>query len=317
MKNVLITGGCGYKGSVLVPKLLKQNYKVRVIDLMWFKNSLEPHQNLIVIKKDIRNITEKDLEGIDQIVHLASVANDPCSDLNPKASWEVNVLGTLILLNAAVKSGIKRIIFASSSSVYGIKKNRNVTENLDLNPITDYNKTKMIAERILLSFKDLIDVTIVRPATVCGLSSRMRFDVSVNMLTIQALRNKLITVYGGQQTRPNIHIDDITELYFFLLEKPNVLGIYNAGFENLSINSIANSIVKKIKNTKIEKTFTNDKRSYHISSQKLLKIGFLPKKNINNAIDEITNYFNTKGIIESDINHNVKWLKKNDTLGFL
>lgn len=317
MKTILITGGCGYKGSVLVPKLLQNNYIVKVIDLMWFENSLEPHKNLSVVKKDIRNITEEDLKGIDQIVHLASVANDPSSDLNPKISWEINVLGTFILLNIAVKSGIKRIIFASSSSVYGIKEDKNVTENLDLNPITDYNKTKMIAERVLLSFKDLIDVTIVRPATVCGMSSRMRLDVSVNMLTIQALKNRLITVYGGEQTRPNIHIDDIVELYFFLLEKPKILGIYNAGFENLSINSIANSIRKKIKNTQVKKTLTNDKRSYHISSQKLLNIGFQPKKNVENAIDEMINQFRGTGITDSDINHNVKWLKKNDTLDSL
>ena len=317
MKTILITGGCGYKGSVLVPKLLQNNYIVKVIDLMWFENSLKPHKNLSVVKKDIRNITEEDLKGIDQIVHLASVANDPSSDLNPKISWEINVLGTFILLNIAVKSGIKRIIFASSSSVYGIKEDKNVTENLDLNPITDYNKTKMIAERVLLSFKDLIDVTIVRPATVCGMSSRMRLDVSVNMLTIQALKNRLITVYGGEQTRPNIHIDDIVELYFFLLEKPKILGIYNAGFENLSINSIANSIRKKIKNTQVKKTLTNDKRSYHISSQKLLNIGFQPKKNVENAIDEMINQFRGTGITDSDINHNVKWLKKNDTLDSL
>ena len=187
---------------------------------MWFGNFLKPHPKLKVVKGDIRNIDDVDLDGVDAIIHLSSVANDPCGDLDPKLTWEISALATMQLADKAVRSGIKRFIYASSGSVYGIKDEQQVTEDLELKPISEYNKTKMVAERVLLSYADDMAVQIVRPATVCGYSPRMRLDVSVNMLTMQALAIDKITVFGGKQMRPNIHIDDITDLYLFMLDHP-------------------------------------------------------------------------------------------------
>ena len=312
MNKILITGGCGYVGSVLVPKLLKLNYKVIVLDTQWFGINLKKNKNLTIIKKDVRNISSKDLNGVKTVYHLASIANDPMGALDPELTWEISCLGTMKLLEASLKNKVKKIIYASSSSVYGIKKEKKVVENLSLEPISIYNKAKMVAERILLSYSDKINISIIRPATVCGISSRMRFDVSVNMLTYQALKNKKITVFGGDQVRPNIHIDDLVDLYiFFLKNNKRLNGIFNAGFENLSIKQIAKNISREIKSNIIFLKNTNDKRSYRVDSSKLKSVGFKPKKNVMIAIRELKKYFNEQSI--KKINENsfsIDWLKK-------
>jgi len=164
--NILVTGGCGYKGTVLVPKLLARGYRVNVADIMWFGNFLEPHDNLNVLKADIRDIENIDLNGIDTIIHLASVANDPCGDLDPKLTWEISALATMQLADKAAKSNVTQFIYASSGSVYGVKEEDQVTEDLELKPISEYNKTKMVAERVLLSYSEKMSVQIIRPATV-------------------------------------------------------------------------------------------------------------------------------------------------------
>jgi len=199
--NILVTGGCGYVGTVLVPKLLVAGHNVTVIDTLWFGNHLAEHKNLEVIQGEIREVEKIPLKGVDIIIHLASIANDPCSDLDPKLTWEVIALGTMQLADHAVRKGVKQFIYASSGSVYGIKHEDQVTEELELTPITEYNKAKMVAERVLLSYSDKIHMQILRPATVCGYSPRMRLDISVNLLTIQALTKGVITVFGGSQTR--------------------------------------------------------------------------------------------------------------------
>jgi nucleoside-diphosphate-sugar epimerase len=309
INSVLVTGACGYKGSILVPKLISNGYEVTVIDTQWFGNELVAHPNLKVLNQDVRDIHDIDLSGIDAIIHLASVANDPCGDLDPKLTWEISALATMQLADKAAKEGVKHFVYASSGSVYGVKDEEQVTEDLSLEPISEYNKTKMVSERVLLSYADKMVVQIVRPATVCGLSPRMRLDVSVNMLTMQALENGLITVFGGDQTRPNIHIDDITDLYIFLLENPHVNGVYNAGFENISILDIANMVVDKV-GAKIEVTPSNDPRSYRINSDKLLATGFKPKKTVSDAIDEIIEQFKAGKLIDEDRWHNLKWMQQ-------
>ena len=185
--KILVTGACGYKGHVLVPKLLARGYEVIAFDLQWFGNFLAPHQNLTVVKGDVRDIDIIPLDGVDCIIHLSSIANDPCGDLNPKLTWEVSALATMQLADKAKRMGVKRFIYASSGSVYGVKEEAQVTEELELKPISEYNKTKMVGERVLLSYQDDMVVQIVRPATVCGYSPRMRLDVSVNLLTMLAL----------------------------------------------------------------------------------------------------------------------------------
>lgn len=307
--KVLVTGACGYKGSVLVPKLLTSGAEVVALDIMWFGNFLQPHPALTVIEGDVREPEAIDLTGIDAIVHLASVANDPCGDLDPKITWEVSALGTMRLADRAARYGIKHFIYASSGSVYGLKDEDQVTEDLELFPLSEYNKTKMVGERVLLSYSDDMAVQIIRPATVCGYSPRMRLDVSVNMLTMQALANGVITVYGGKQVRPNIHIDDITDLYLFLLKNPQHTGIYNAGFENLSILEIAEMVVSHMPAT-IEVTESNDPRSYRVNSDKLLATGFRPKKTVDHAVREIIEMYKQGTIKDDDSYHNLRWMQK-------
>ncbi len=307
--KILVTGACGYKGSVLVPKLLDRGYTVIGVDIMWFGNELQPHPNLRVVKEDVRNLDSLPLTGVDAIIHLSSVANDPCSDLDPQLTWEVSCLATMQLADRAKRLGIPRFIYASSGSVYGLKDEAQVTEDLELVPLSEYNKTKMVAERVLLSYANDMVVQIVRPATVCGVSPRMRLDVSVNMLTMQALTKGEVTVLGGDQTRPNIHIDDVTDLYLFLLEHPEVTGIYNAGFENLSIRAIAEMAAQKA-NAKIAVLPSNDPRSYRVNSDRLLATGFRPKKSVSLAIDEICSAFHSGKLKDIERWYNLKWMQK-------
>src|SRR5688572_27521442 len=185
-------------------------------------------------KADVRAIDEFDLSSFDTVFHLANIANDPSVDLNPYSSWEVNVLAGMRLVDRAARQGVRHFIFASSSSVYGLKSEPRVTEDLDLYPLSEYNKTKMVAERVVMSYSDVLTTTIVRPATVCGYSPRMRVDLTVNLLTMRALSKGVITVLGGDQTRPSIHIDDLVDLYLFASER-RLAGLYNAGFENLTV----------------------------------------------------------------------------------
>lgn len=307
--QIFLTGACGYKGTVLAQKLLARGHKVTAFDIMWFGNDLTKHPNLTVIKGDLRNEESYDLAGHDAVIHLASVANDPCGDLDPVLTWEVSCLTTMQLIDRAARSGIKRFIYASSGSVYGVKEEAQVTEDLTLKPISEYNKTKMVAERVLLSYADRMQVQIVRPATVCGYSPRMRLDVSVNMLTMQALTAGEITVFGGTQVRPNIHMDDITDVYLHLLDHPEHQGIYNAGFENISILDIAERVCAQVP-AKISVTASNDPRSYRINSDKLLATGFKPKKTVDNAIAEIAALFRSGELKNEDRYYNLKWMQQ-------
>lgn len=310
--NILITGGNGYKGTVLIPKLLKLGHIVRSVDNNWFGSYLKPHKNLEIIKSDIRDIKPIHFENIDSVIHLANIANDPLVELNPKLSWEVNVLASQQLADMASKASIKNFIFASSGSVYGVSQKDRVTEDTELIPISEYNKTKMVAERVFLSYQDKMKIFCIRPATVCGVSPRMRLDVSVNILTYSALKKGVITVFGGNQIRPNIHIDDICEAYIFFINNFENInsGCFNAGFENISILDIAKSVKEHLPKTKIDITPSNDPRSYRQCSDKLLELGFKPKKNVNIAIQEIISSYKNKELNESDSCFSVKWLKK-------
>ena len=307
--KILVTGGCGYKGSVLIPKLLDEGYEVINIDTQWFGNYLEQNSNLINLKKDIRDINIKTLESVDTIIHLANIANDPSVVLNPTLSWEVNVLASQLLVDKAIRAGVRQIIYASSGSVYGVKDEPSVTEDLELVPISVYNKTKMVAERVFLSYKDKIKIHCIRPATVCGISPRMRLDVAVNLLTYQALRNGNINVLGGNQTRPNIHIKDMINIYCHFLKNFDIeSGCYNAGFENISILDIAKKVQKFIKSEIIIKD-SNDPRSYRQDSKKLLATGFKPLYGVEDAIKEIKIAFENNTLKQDDTCYTVKWMK--------
>ena len=308
--KILITGGCGYVGTNLTNSLLDKGHDITVVDLLWFGNYLKPHKNLKIIQSDIRNIENIPMKGVDVIIHLANIANDPSGDLNPKLTWEVNVLASRLLIEKAIENGVKQFIYASSGSVYGVKQEENVTEELSLVPISDYNKTKMISERVLLSYKEEICVQIIRPATVCGYSPRMRLDLSVNILTMQALTKKRITVFGGSQTRPNIHIKDMVRVYeHFLTLGTKTQGIFNAGFENISILDIAKRVTNHIP-AELIVTESNDPRSYRQNSDKLRATGFKPEYNVENAIKDIIEKYNNNELKDEDEYYNIKTMTR-------
>jgi nucleoside-diphosphate-sugar epimerase len=308
---VLVTGGCGYVGTRLTGALLERTpHRVDVIDTMWFGNHLAPHPRLDVRRFDVRRIDELDLRGYDTIVHLANIANDPSVELNPYASWEVNVLAGMRLADRAARHGVRHFVFASSASVYGLKSDPKVTEDLELHPLSEYNKTKMVAERVVLSYADSMLTTIVRPATVCGYSPRMRLDVVVNMLTVQALSKGAITVLGGDQTRPNIHIDDLVDVYLFALER-GLAGVYNAGFENLSVMQIAQAVAREIP-ASIDVKPSNDPRSYFVCSDKLLATGFAPRRTVQMAIREMADAYRNGRITDDPAAYNVLWMRQHD-----
>src|SRR6266536_5044635 len=283
MKKVLVTGGAGYKGCVLVPKLLEASYSVVVYDLMLFGSAgLPAHPNLQVVTGDIRDtkLFARCLQGVDQVIHMACISNDPSFDLDPSLSRTINYECFEPMVKASRDAGVERFVYVSSSSVYGVSDAPDVTEDHPLVPLTDYNKYKGLCEPILLRYQSPEFTTvIIRPATVCGYSPRMRFDLTVNILTNHAVNRRQITVFGGDQKRPNVHIDDICELYVQLLSIPNELvagEVFNAAYQNQTVSELAN-IVRDVveeempdkKPIRIEKTSTNDPRSYHVSSKKI------------------------------------------------
>ena len=307
--SVLVTGGCGYVGTKLTSALLdRPELQVTVLDTQWFGNYLPTHPRLAVRAGDVRTIDSMDLSPFDTIFHLANIANDPSVDLNPYSSWEVNVLAGMRLIDRAARHGVKQFIFASSASVYGLKTEPRVTEDLDLFPLSEYNKTKMVAERVVMSYSNAMTTTIIRPATVCGYSPRMRLDLVVNLLTMQALSKGAITVLGGDQTRPNIHIDDIVDVYLFAFDR-RLAGVYNAGFENISVRDIATRVVQEVP-ADITIRPSNDPRSYAICSDRLLDAGFSPKRDVATAIREIAAAYREGQLKDEPIWYNVNWMKQ-------
>lgn len=323
IKKVLVTGGAGYVGAVLVPKLLSEGFRVTVLDTMFFTDhglrSVQSNPNLKVIVGDVRNVSnvKEALNGADAVIHLASISNDPSGDLNPKLTKEVNFDATVLFAKTAKEVGVKRFINVSTSSVYGIKNESNVTEDLSLEPLTIYSKAKADAEPLVMKLASPeFVVTTIRPATVCGYSPRMRLDLSVNILTMHAITKGVITVFGGKQKRPNIHIDDITDYYVELLKLPREKingGIYNAGYENYTILEIAEMVRDIIgRGVKIETTETNDDRSYHVSSEKIKhELGLYPKKTLRDAVLDIKTASDEGKIDWDNINfYNVKKMKQ-------
>ena len=310
MKKVLITGAGGYIGTELTQYLADKGYFIYALDTFWFKNKIKKSKNIKIIKADIRYLSQKGFpNNIDAVIHLAAISNDPSAEINPKLSWEVNVLGLLNILNLSKNNKVKKFIFASSGSVYGIKKEKKVTEKLSLVPISEYNKTKMVGEKVVESFSKQMSIVILRPATVCGPSKNLRLDLTINMLTYHAIKNQKINVFGGSQYRPNLTLDDMINIYHFFLQK-NLTGTYNVGFENEKVIDIAKKISKKIKKTDINRSKSNDKRSYRLDSTKLLRKGYKKVSNITNEIDKLQKYYFSKNFKFSDNMIRIKYLKK-------
>ena len=319
MKRILITGGAGYVGSPLVRKLLEQDHLVSVLDLFIYGEDVLPkHKNLKLIKGDIRDqsLLTSILPGHDTAIHLACISNDPSFELNPNLGKSINFDAFKPLVDISINSGIKRFIYASSSSVYGAKSQKNVHEEMLLEPGTDYSRYKAACEKILLEYnnKDFTTV-VVRPATVCGYSPRQRLDLVVNILTNLAFHKRVIKVFGGNQLRPNIHIKDMVEAYLLLMKVPKEKinkKIFNIGFENQTVENLAKLVKEVIGNdVQLKKEPTNDNRSYHISSKKIQQeLGFQTKFTVKDAINDLKDTFEKKLLSQPLKNENYFNVKK-------
>ncbi len=309
---LLVTGGCGYIGTRLTEALLaRTDHAVTVLDTAWFGNYLPPHPRLTVCVGDIRQAEGLDLSPFEAVFHLAGIANDPSVALDPYRSWEVNVLATMRLVDRAARQGVQQFIFPSSGAVYGVRSEPRITEDLDLMPISDYNKTKMVAERVILSYADRLTTTIFRPATVCGFSPRMRLDLAVNLLTMQALSQGRMTVFGGTQVRPNIHIDDLVDLYLFAFDR-RLGGVFNAAFENLTVLEIAERIAERVPAEIVVQADTTDPRSYRLCSDRLSAAGFAPRKNVGIAVEELADAYRDGRLVDRPNWHTVGWMKQHN-----
>ncbi|SME99043.1 Nucleoside-diphosphate-sugar epimerase [Tistlia consotensis] len=323
-RHVLVTGGAGYVGAVLIPKLLDAGYEVTVLDLFIYGEDVLPkHERLRTVKGDIRDIEAvKDaLTGCDSVIHLACISNDPSFELDPGLGKSINFDCFRPLVRAAKAAGVNRFIYASSSSVYGIKEGVEVTEELELEPLTDYSKFKAMCEAVLEEEREPGFVTLtLRPATVCGYSPRQRLDVVVNILTNHAVHNHKIKVFGGEQLRPNIHIEDMCDLYLLALEAPDEMidgKVFNAGYENHKVRELAET-VKKAVGDDVEMVVepTDDNRSYHVSSAKIAKeLGFTPKHTIAEAVEGLVAAFRD-GRLPDALNdpryYNIRMMQKID-----
>jgi len=297
--RVLVAGGAGYVGSKLVPALLNREYEVTVLDLYLYGDSIfTPHARLKEVKGDIRDPgkVQEALEGCDYVIHLACISNDPSFELNPELGKSINYDAFEPFVLLAKKNKIRRFIYASSSSVYGVKEENDVTEEMSLEPLTDYSKYKALCEKVLLRHLDPSFIcTILRPATVCGYAPRQRLDVVVNILTNHAYHNKKIKIMGGDQMRPNIHIDDMVDAYIHVLEQPEekIQGeIFNVGYHNHTVSEIGNIVAQVVGDCEVEMVPTNDNRSYHVSSKKIAeKLQFVPLRSLEDAVQSLLDAF--------------------------
>lgn len=298
--NVLVTGGAGYVGSALIPKLLEAGHKVTVLDLYLYGeealSAVRGHANLTEVKGDMRDaaLVARALTGCDAVIHLACISNDPSFELDPELGRSINLDAFRPLVRASKATGVMRFIYASSSSVYGVKEGE-VTEERSLEPLTDYSRFKAMCEDILEEEREPGFVTLtIRPATVCGYAPRQRLDVIVNILTNHAFNTGRVKVFGGDQLRPNIHVDDMTDLYVRSLEwaDADIDGkIYNVGRENHTVRQLSD-MVRNIVGTRLGREIavdvvpTDDNRSYHVSSEKIRReLGFVATRSIENAVE--------------------------------
>ena len=321
--NVLVTGGAGYVGSALVPKLLAAGHRVTVLDLYIYGEvfaSFKDDPNLREVRGDLRNpiVVADAVRGCDAVIHLACISNDPSFELNPELGKSINYDAFRPLVRAAKAAGVRRFVYASSSSVYGIKDDPEVTEDLPLEPLTDYSKFKAMCEEVLAEERvPGFTTLIIRPATVCGYAPRLRLDLTVNILTNHAINNGKITVFGGAQRRPNINIEDMTDLYVKSLQYDDAAidgKTFNAGFENHSVADIAEMVRASVGNgVEVVTQATDDMRSYHVSSQKIRdELGFVPVHTIEDAVDSLIAAFGAGQVVDPMANpryYNIKTMQ--------
>lgn len=324
LATICVIGGGGYVGSTLVPNLVTEGYNVKVLDTFWYGkevfDNLKGVKNLSIIQGDVRDnaVVKSALNGCDAVIHLACISNDPSFDMNPQLGKSINLDCFEPLVKVAKAEGVKRFVFASSSSVYGIKEEEKVTESLSLEPLTDYSKYKAICENVLLSnmTSDFV-CTVVRPATVCGYSSRQRFDLAVNILTNHAINRGEIKVFGGGQYRPNLHIKDMVDAYLHILEEDSekIAGeVFNIGGKNLTLDSIARIVSEITGVTNIKYEPTDDLRSYRVDSSHIAeKIGFVPTREVDDAVSDLVKAFTENKFsnpLDNPLYFNIKRMKE-------
>ena len=303
VNHILVTGGAGYVGSALVPRLLDEGYRVTVLDLYLYGEQVfgeyHDHPGLREVKGDLRDrqVVAKAVHSCDAVIHLACISNDPSFELNPELGKSINLDAFRPLVEQSVQAGVSRFVYASSSSVYGIKNEPNVHEGMALDPLTDYSRYKADCEQILLEYQSSEFTTVtIRPATVCGYAPRQRLDVVVNILTNLAYHKREITIFGGDQLRPNIHIQDMVDAYLLILgaAREKVAGkIFNAGYENQPVRELAEAVKAVVgEDVSLVTTPTDDNRSYHISSQRIAdELGFIAKRSIKEAAQDLVYAF--------------------------
>lgn len=324
--HILVAGGAGYVGSKLVPALLDRGHSVTVLDLYLYGDDVfdgvKPHPRLKEIKGDIRNLAlvEEALKGCDSVIHLACISNDPSFELNPELGKSINFDAFEPFVKKAKEAHVRRFIYASSSSVYGVKSESNVTEEMSLEPLTDYSRFKADCEKVLFKYMapDFI-CTVLRPATVCGYAPRQRLDVVVNILTNLAYNTGKIKIMGGSQMRPNIHIDDMVDAYLNVLvaDEDKVQGeIFNVGYHNHTVKEIGDIVATTIGECEMEVVPTNDNRSYHVSSEKISRVlGFVPLRTLEDAVQGLMDAFKEGKLpnsLEDKRYFNIKTMKELD-----
>ncbi len=322
--NILVTGGAGYVGSKLVPLLLAQGNKVTVLDTYWYGDvfaDLKDDTGLRQVQGDIRDVVlmKETMRGQDRVIHLACISNDPSFELNPILGKSINLDAFPPLVTAAREAGVGQFVNASSSSIYGVQDVPDVVEDTPPKPLTDYSKFKLACEQLLPELAGEMAFTSIRPATVCGYAPRLRLDVVINLLTIHALEKEVLTVLGGPQKRPNIHIDDMVRAYERVLDFPLALSngqAFNVGSQNYTVENIARTVLRVVGKNMIEFKPTNDTRSYHINSEKIERVlGFRPRRTIEDAVRSIVDAYKA-GKIERGLENPLYWnIKQMQRLG--
>lgn len=309
MRSILVVGGAGYIGTELSKSLFRKGYSVTALDTFWFGDFLESDLEIKRINMDIRDLhRHTHLGEYDVVINLADIANDPSAELDASLAWEIGCLGTRNVMEWSINNGVQKVITASSGSVYGVSKEPRVCEENDLNPISTYNKVKMVKERIVQSYAGIVSTVILRPATVAGVSARQRLDLAVNMLTYQAVKNGVIRVLGGSQMRPHVHLHDMLRSYVFFVDN-DLEGTYNVGFENITMLDLAKKI-GRITGARIEVEESVDPRSYRLCSHKLTDTGFTAEKTTEDAISEIISSLKSNSLQEGNRTQNLIWMKQ-------
>jgi len=322
---VVVTGGAGYVGSHLTRQLLENGFRVRVLDNFLYGEqglaNLREHPRLEIQCGDICNRQDmaRAAQDASVVVALAALVGDPACEVNPAEAHTINFESTRCLLDVSHEAGIRRLVFASSCSVYGANGTELLREDSHLNPVSLYARTRIMSEELLLHERGSIEVVILRLATVCGVSWRMRFDLMVNTITARAAMDGRVRIVGADQWRPHLHVQDAATAFACAVQAPSSAAqgaIFNVGHEsqNFTIAEIGEKVVQHVPDTIVEYANGNgDRRSYRVGFDRVRdQLGFVPRFTVDDAIREVRGVLTSGGIpnFEDEVYHTVKWLRR-------